>query len=354
MIHETFDFFPFNLSSGPDFLGFYFLFAFSALIGVAYLRRAVGVRLDRSHSSPPLPICTGAAANANPYRAQGSSSPIERKRLTVGWIPKPDEYLAIAYLKGGEHSVANTLISAAMAAGWLTCLKENPGTALLYSVMPPEDAGLAMFHARLAAYHKPELTLAEVRNAATLAASSLAAGITRDLGATGMVRSAVTVRNLSLIPWLSGALVLGVGMIRLLRAFELNRPASLLVVEMLFVMVLFVIVASTTSATSTLRTEYLSWLDDSTISLRTDVASGRRRDPSDVGLAVAVGGASALAAAVPLAMIYSAMVPAPIVFASTSTSSGSSSSGSSCGGGGGSSCGGGGGSSCGGGGGCGG
>ncbi len=353
MIHETFDFFPFNLSSGPDFLGFYFLFALSALIGVAYLRRAVGVRIDRSYSSAHLPIFTGTAMHANPYRAQGSSAPVERKRLTVGWIPKPDEYLAIAYLKGGEHSVANTLISAAMAAAWLTCLKEKPGTALLANVMPPEDPGLAAFHARLSAYHNPELTLAEVRNAATSAASSLGAGISRDLDATGMVRSATTVRNLSLIPWLSGALVLGVGMIRLLRALELNRPASLLVLEMLFVMVIFVIMASTTSATSTLRKEYLRWLDDSTISLRTDVASGRRRDPTDVGLAVAVGGASVLADAIPLAMIYSAMVPAPMVIASSSSSD-SSSSGSSCGGGGGSSCGGGGGSSCGGGGGCGG
>lgn len=104
MIHETFDFFPFNISSGPDFLGFYFLLALSAMVGVAYLRRGVGARLDRSYSSASLPTSAVPATHTTPYRAHGPSAPIERKRLTVGWIPKPDEYLAIAYLKGARSA----------------------------------------------------------------------------------------------------------------------------------------------------------------------------------------------------------------------------------------------------------
>ena len=51
MIHEIFDFFPFNIESGPDFLGFYFLLAFVVLLFAGILRAAVGARLDHAFLS---------------------------------------------------------------------------------------------------------------------------------------------------------------------------------------------------------------------------------------------------------------------------------------------------------------
>jgi len=46
---------------------------------------------------------------------------------------------------------------------------------------------------------------------------------------------------------------------------------------------------------STLAAEYLDWLDGATTSLQRDVTSGRRQEASDVGLAVAIAGATVLA-----------------------------------------------------------
>ena len=73
-----------------------------------------------------------------------------------------------------------------------------------------------------------------------------------------MVRSATTVRNLSLIAWFAGALILGVGFIRFVRAIELNRPASLLIFEMLFVG----LVVSMYTAVFVTRTYYIWRIQD--------------------------------------------------------------------------------------------
>jgi uncharacterized protein (TIGR04222 family) len=350
MIHEIFDFFPFNMASGPAFLAFYFFFALAAFVGAIYLRRAVGARIDRAivtstRSSAPI-----AGTNADPYRAQGVVAPTDRKRLTVGWIPGVDEHWAIAYLKGGERNVANTMISVAMASGWLSTEKEKPGFAHFRGANLPDDPGLLAFHKRLASYQASTLTLFDVRLAAGTATTDMRPEIIRDLDATGMERSPATVRTLTWIVWLSGAFTVGVGMIRFVRAVELNRPAGFLIIQMLLFAFAFWILAFTTSTKSTLHREYLRWLDDSTISLRTAVRNGRRSDPTDVGLAVAVGGASVLAAHTSFVAIHRALVPEPVAVASGG-SSGSSSDSSSSSFGGGSSCSSGGGSSCGGGGG---
>jgi uncharacterized protein (TIGR04222 family) len=348
MIHETFDFFPFDMASGPAFLAFYFFFALCALGGAIFLRRAIGARIDRAFITPPGPRAAGAAANADPYRAKGVVAPNDRKRLTMGWIPGVDEHWAIAYLKGGERNVANTMISAAMAAGWLSTDREKPGFAYFRSANVPDDAGLLAFHKRLASYQQPTLSLFDVRLAAGTATTDIRPELIRDLDATGMERSPATVRKLTRIVWLVGALTVGVGMIRFVRAVELDRPAGFLIIQILLFAFAFWILAFTTSTKSILHREYLRWLDDATISLRSEIRNGRRSNPADVGLAVAVGGASVLAAHSSFAAIHRALVPEPLAVASSGSSSSSSdssssssSSGPSCGGGG-ASCGGGG------------
>jgi uncharacterized protein (TIGR04222 family) len=344
MIHEAFDFFPFNMASGPAFLAFYFFFALYALVGAIFLRRAVGARIDRALVTPPAVVSTGAAANADPYRARGTVAPTDRKRLGIGWIPGVDEHWAIAYLKGGERNVANTLISAAMAAGWLSTLKEKPGTAHFRRANPPDDPGLLAFHTRLAKNPESTLKLFDVHLAAGDATTDILPEIVRDLDTAGMVRPPATVQRLSLVVWVSGAVTVGVGLIRFVRAIELDRPAGFLIIEMLLIAFAFGVAGLTTSSQSTLRKDYLRWLDDATHSLRDDVASGRRAEAIDVGLAVAVGGASALAARASLVWIHLALLPEPVAVASSGSSS-SSSGGSSCSSNSGSSCGGGGGGS---------
>ncbi|AGP35080.1 hypothetical protein [Sorangium cellulosum] len=48
MIHEIFDFFPFNIASGPEFLLFYFVLSASGLFFATLARKALGASLDRA------------------------------------------------------------------------------------------------------------------------------------------------------------------------------------------------------------------------------------------------------------------------------------------------------------------
>src|SRR4051812_38264329 len=131
MIHEIFDFFPFDMASGPDFLAFYLCFAIVGVFGAALLRRTIAARIDRSFVVETEPAVLVPAGPATPYRTRGMPPPPPRRRLAVGWVPKPDEFWAIAYLKGGTRGVANTLISAAMAAGWIAAATDKPGSVTL-------------------------------------------------------------------------------------------------------------------------------------------------------------------------------------------------------------------------------
>ncbi len=142
MIHEIFDFFPFNMESGPEFLMFYLLLTLAVLTAASVLRAAISARLDRAFlasKSKEEPIVS-SDEGGTPYRRPGRPPRLPRQKLTVGWIPKPDEHCAIAYLQGGTRGVANTLISTAMAAEWLRFSKKNPANIRFKAEDPPRIA----------------------------------------------------------------------------------------------------------------------------------------------------------------------------------------------------------------------
>ena len=95
-ITELVDFYPFNIAAGPDFLVFYAIFAVVVFVLARIVRNVLGRVLDK--------------------RAEQS---VEETRLLVGRMPKTEDCLAIAYMREGERGVANTLISEAVAEGWL-------------------------------------------------------------------------------------------------------------------------------------------------------------------------------------------------------------------------------------------
>jgi hypothetical protein len=124
-----YDVWPFNMASGPEFLGFYLLISVVGLLAAVLAQIAVGGHLDRAtqaETDAAPPPSTGG-----PYRAEGRPRERKRRRLTTGWVPRADEFWAIAYVKEGKRGVANALMSVALAGGWL--VSEDDGL-LAFSV----------------------------------------------------------------------------------------------------------------------------------------------------------------------------------------------------------------------------
>ncbi len=86
MIHEIFDFFPFNMGSGPAFLLFYLALSISGLVVAILVRSAVGASLDRSAQLSGAAAVAGAPGGA-PYRTPAYAHAPPRQRLSAGWIP---------------------------------------------------------------------------------------------------------------------------------------------------------------------------------------------------------------------------------------------------------------------------
>jgi hypothetical protein len=83
LIHTIFDFWPFNMASGPEFLGFYFFLAFGGVLGAWVLRTIVAGRVDREVVIEPEPV-PAPAGHGSPYRYDPTPPPPPRQRLTPG------------------------------------------------------------------------------------------------------------------------------------------------------------------------------------------------------------------------------------------------------------------------------
>jgi uncharacterized protein (TIGR04222 family) len=312
------DFFPFNMESGPAFLVFYAALAFVGLNFVGVVRTFVGGWLD------------GRAATGGPNPA-----------LVVGRVPPADDCLAVAYLREGTNGIANTLVSEAVAEGWLrpppSPKQPSKPSQEPFSVRdrPPSLRAAVPLHQALTRAGTAAHTASAVRRFAKEAARAIERDLAPRLTAAGLVRAPATVWSLRVLVALGGGLILLVGLVRILRAVELNRPFTLLAWEMVAVAIAILGMGfSSATRESRLRGRYLDWLDGATTSLQADVTSGRRREARDVALAVAVGGVAILAP--PLyESLSSAFASTPRPTASTGRGSSSSCSSSSCGGGGG-------------------
>src|SRR6185295_15824964 len=112
-----YDIWPINIEGGPEFLFFFFFASASALAAAWALGwlasmvlesgEADGIRVD----PPPPPH--GAPPYRNPGAFQG------RRRLAKGWIPQAEDVWPIAWLRDREDGVAETLLAAAVALGWV-------------------------------------------------------------------------------------------------------------------------------------------------------------------------------------------------------------------------------------------
>lgn len=286
---DFFDFFPFNMHSGFDFLVLYAGIGMVGLVVLTLVRHTLGMHLDSL------------------ARAAGSPG---MRRLTIGEVPSPEQYYAIAYMLHQEPGVANTLIAVAHAAG---CITPNPANAQSYLISnqptAPDHPIFRSFLGRLIAAGSEagvttESTATEVKMAARAAATEYKNQLNDELRASGLVRTSETTSRVYSAIWLGGALLLAFGGIRLVRAIILDHRFLLLVAEMLL-MALMVFIISRRAGESVLRAEYVKWLRDSTLSLRVNVNTGWSATPDAVGLGVALDGVAIIStAAIAGGMIY--------------------------------------------------
>jgi uncharacterized protein (TIGR04222 family) len=335
-IAETFDFFPFNVGPGTEFL---LVYAVIGLVGLLVAKAAQALVLGLMTPVRPPP----------PRQQEGyRHAATQPRHLAVGTFPSIDDVLHIAYLRAEKAGVAEAILTQATAEGWIRPASEAPGRLAVFPL--PNEASHASRELAVN-LHATYIAPADARRAAALVADRKVPELHNDLVGMGLLHSDGA-RFWAVITYAAiAAVVLGIGAIRTLRGIELDRPVAFLVIEILVFGAVLAKLARPAKRTSH-GEMFLAWVMNSTVSLREDVRSGRAQRPIDLALA----GATAGLFAVP---IVAAMWPAPAaastVFGGTSdgsfsasSCSSSSCSSSSCGGGGG--CG----SSCGGGGGCGG
>ena len=246
MIARLVDFFPFNIAAGPQFLVFFAVLSVGVLIVVNLVRGGLGRVLDK---------------RADERFILGS-----RRRM-----PKTEDCLLVAQLEGD--------------AAWPHLMRRRSRRAVgpprkdkatfTFGGQHPRRAAARSFHDSIAGVKKTEVDATTVQAAAKETARDQVGRLDQELAAAGMVRSAQTLWALRLVVFAGGGFLMLVGLIRILRAVELGRPFSLLLVEMLVVAV--IPWRCFGSAGQTLKKITSDWLDKANTSLQaTD--SGRRKE----------------------------------------------------------------------------
>lgn len=288
-MNELYDVWPFNLDSGPEFLVLYALLSLVAF-GIGWFASELVASLIERTGGPHVAPTSTAAESLGAYRS--SVGPAGPRPLARGTLPGPEDVWAIAWLRDGESGVAEALMAAAVASGWV----RGNGTSLTVSSgSPPSDPILADFHTALSWIGDSYLG---IRRAAKGIAQRYAPELRASMARAGFERSRNMRTFVSALIVVAGAAMLFVGVVRCARARELHRPHGFLVVEMAALAVATSFVAKRRWESRSARADqYLSWLGNATRSLRQDVLSGRRTSSEEVASTAAISGLTAIAAA---------------------------------------------------------
>lgn len=183
------DIWPFNMGASEGWAVIYLLMSLVVTIVTYQICRAVGRSFDR----------------------QRTGDQDTHSRLTVGRMPQPDEWMAIAYLRGGTTGVAETLVGAAISEGSLVFDPPRNRFQLGTGANRP-DPLMAQFIAAVA--HTP-LTPSSVRTAAMTVANSAKPALEQEIRALGLVRPASLRGLLVVMTLVGGAVCVLIGLLRI-------------------------------------------------------------------------------------------------------------------------------------------
>jgi len=224
--------------------------------------------------------------------SEAATSRRNAQTYAIGHLPRAREVFAVAYLRSGVEAVARVVVAEATATGWLVFSDERGHVGHL-----PRDADDASRALHRALDHGV-VTHDRSFAAAKKIALSLEPAIVSDLESAGLLRT-WTSRRLGELAALVLAIPSGIlGVRRVLEGAEavgigsttgaLGGALLFLALEVAgFVVAMFAF--ARVSHAMEHAGAYLSWLDDATLSLREDVASGRDHRVADVMLATALG-----------------------------------------------------------------
>ena len=279
---KSIDFFPFNIPSGPEFLGVYTLIVALSLLLAKVVQRGVIGAMDGSEA--PVPRDRGHLGG---FRRPAQAGP----RLLIGELPSPDDVHYVAFLRGGEGAVGDTIATLALGEGWLAPVPESEFIDVL--PLPPEPCAssrklFALLRGARTTRTALRAAIEEVaREEARRAEAALREGgflVTGGAMAAGNAAFATV-----------AAVPLVIAAHRLLRGVALGAPIGLLAVMMVATAII-ALIAGMTSRVSLRGREYLAWLAGSTTALREDVRAGRSASPADASLAAALDGAEGIPA----------------------------------------------------------
>jgi uncharacterized protein (TIGR04222 family) len=326
------DFWPLNMEPGLSFLAFYFVFSVAVLASTAAIVNGILRRSDE-HALLAAAAARGASATSPGSYREAQPPP----QLTLGRIPQPEEYWAIAYLRGGNRAVRDLLLCAAIAEGWLRDGGE-PGAFVFLPHVPPTDAVLHRLYAAMpgdgSGATAQSVSWQTAGRLASRVAEEKETDLHRRIDAAGLARAPDAGELSAGALLVAGGFVVAVGFARLVRGIALAHKVGFLFLELVGVGLATAVLAHRFSkGKSTAANDYLRWLDGATQSLQSDVIGGRRNAPQEITLAAAIAGAAAVSSGPVFRGIEAFFRPAP------NSSDGSGSSG--CGGGGCGGCGGG-------------
>lgn len=126
--------FPFNMPAGE-----YWLIIYIAMAVVVFWSGKLVIRWAVSLA----PVASqGAQLPTDPRRFYRVGEVAPHRRLTIGFLPRGDEHLAIAYLRAGKRGVAEALLSSAVSSGWVYFWQ---GSYQRAAHVPPMDTMLGRF-----------------------------------------------------------------------------------------------------------------------------------------------------------------------------------------------------------------
>lgn len=229
-------------------------------------------------------------AQRGPYRAAAQD---ERSLpLTLGQLPRADQLWTVAWLCAGKDGVVQALMAHAGAAGWL--VGSGAGFRVMEPAVLPADPEAAGFWKELGAHVGETLSGPEVHGMARTTAATHDSTLRRQAKAAGLLRSDRDQANLNLVPMIAGLLAEAAFLIRLFTTNVVDMRPGLLVALLVGIIVTSMLL-SARSPQSRATKLYLQWLRAEVDSCVAGVGAGRRRQPVDVTLAVAVAGISTLA-----------------------------------------------------------
>jgi uncharacterized protein (TIGR04222 family) len=231
-------------------------------------------------------------SDRGPYRTPSAAA---RGRLAIGYLPGPDEDLAVGQLRGGPERVAETLLAGALAEGWLRQGDDGGG----YHVTTQAATGTVGDDYRstlsLAANSAGVVSARDAAWHAYRYATDNRRLFVAQLRAGHLVRPIAARLTRCLVAAAGCALLVCIGVVNLWPHRPLHRPDWALPVA-LVVTVVFAVFIVASAGKSRVGVDYLVWLDSATRSLLGNVQGRIISSPRDIRLAVAVAGASALPA----------------------------------------------------------